>query len=160
LPNAMLDVLPFSNIVVATPVPESEIAVGEPGALVTRETDPETEPAAAGPNETLNVLPVPAAIVAGTVRPLMLNPAPDTVACEMVSVALPVFCKRIACEFGAPTVTFPKLTVAGVSTIVGWVPVPFSEIVVVGFGALLVNVIVPDWAPADAGTNVVVKVLV
>jgi hypothetical protein len=59
--------------------------------LLTSETDPETAPVDAGPNATLNVVLLPAAIVAGTARPLMLNPAPDTVACEIVNEAVPLF---------------------------------------------------------------------
>ena len=159
-PNATAVVLAFSDIVLATPVPESGIAVGEPGALLTSDTDPDTAPAAAGPKEMLNVLLVPAAIVEGMARPLMLNPAPDAVACETVRVALPVFCTRIVCEFGAPTVTLPKLTLAGVSTIVGCAPVPFSGIVVIGFGALLFIVSVPVSAPGTEGTSVAVKLVV
>jgi len=84
-------VLAFNDIVVATPVPESGIDAGDPGALLTSETDPETAPALAGPNATVNVLLAPAAIVAGAARPVMLNPVPDTVAWEIVNVAFPVF---------------------------------------------------------------------
>jgi hypothetical protein len=90
-PNVRLDALLPSKRVTVTPVPESGIAVGEPRALLTSETDPDTAPAADGPNATLNVVLLPAAIVAGTDRPLMLNPAPETVACEIVTAELPLF---------------------------------------------------------------------
>jgi hypothetical protein len=84
-------VLAFSDIVLATPVPESEIDAGDPGALLTSETDPETPPAPVGPNATVKVALAPAAIVAGTLSPVMLNPAPDTAACEIVNAAFPAF---------------------------------------------------------------------
>jgi hypothetical protein len=90
-PNATLFVLALSDIVLTTPVPESAMEAGEPGALLTSETDPEADPAPAGPNATVKVLFAPAAIVAGTASPAMLNPAPDALACEIVNVALPVF---------------------------------------------------------------------
>jgi hypothetical protein len=91
LPNDTPVVLAFSDIVLATPVPESGIDDGDPGALLTSETDPEAVPVPVGPNATVKVVPAPAAIVEGRLRPLMLNPVPDTVACEIVKVALPLF---------------------------------------------------------------------
>jgi len=84
-------VLALSEFVADTPVPESGIEVGEPGALLISETDPDTVPATVGPNATLNVVLLPAAIVAGIARPLMLKPAPVAVACEIVKEELPVF---------------------------------------------------------------------
>ena len=91
LPNAIPVVLAFSDIELATPVPESGIDAGDPGALLTSDTDPEAAPAPVGPNATVKVVPAPAAIVAGKLRPVMLNPVPDTAACEIVNVAFPVF---------------------------------------------------------------------
>ena len=91
LPNAMPDVLALSDSVLATPVPESAIEVGELAALLTNETEPDAAPIPDGPNATVNVLLAPALIVAGTANPEMLNPAPDAVACEIVRLALPVF---------------------------------------------------------------------
>jgi len=67
---------------------------------------------------------------------------------------------RIVCEFGKPSVTFPKLTVDGVAVIRGCVPVPLKEIVRVGFEALLVIVMLPEALPVEVGAKVAVKVLV
>ena len=69
-----------SRKVAATPVPLSGIASGEPGALLTKETEPVTLTAVVGAKAALNVVLPPAAIVTGTVRPEMVKPAPETVA--------------------------------------------------------------------------------
>ncbi len=68
-----------SRKVAAAPVPLRAIVRGEPGALLTKETEPVMLPAVVGPKAVLNVVLPPATIVAGTVRPLMVKPAPDTV---------------------------------------------------------------------------------
>jgi hypothetical protein len=57
--------------------------------LLTSETVPVTLPAALGVNTALNVALLPAAMVSGTVRPVTLKPLPDTVAWEIVTLALP-----------------------------------------------------------------------
>ena len=90
-PNATPFVLAVSDIVVATPVPESGIAVGEVAALLVSDIDPETAPAPVGANATLKVVFPPLAIVAGNASPLMLNPVPVADAAETVNVAVPVF---------------------------------------------------------------------
>ena len=69
-----------SRKVAAAPVPLRAIVNGEPGALPTKETEPVTLPVVVGAKVVLNVVLPPAAIVAGTVRPVMVKPAPDTVA--------------------------------------------------------------------------------
>jgi len=66
----------------------------------------------------------------------------------------------MACEFGAPTVTLPKLTLAGVSASAGCAPVPLSEIVVTAFGALLFIVTDPVIATAEEGVMEAGNVLV
>lgn len=63
-----------------TPVPVREMANGVPGALLTSETEPVTLPADVGENTALNMPVLPAAIVTGTARPVMLKPAPETLA--------------------------------------------------------------------------------
>jgi hypothetical protein len=80
LPKLRLVGFAPSRKVAAAPVPLRAIANGEPGALPTKETEPDALPAAVGAKAALNVVLPPAAIVAGTVRPVMLKPAPDTVA--------------------------------------------------------------------------------
>jgi hypothetical protein len=91
LPKVKLFELALKDMVAETPVPESGSAVGEPAALLTNDTEPETAPATVGANATLNVVLPPAATVAGIVSPLMLNPVPLAVACEIVSATDPAF---------------------------------------------------------------------
>ena len=80
LPKLRLVGFGVSRKVAATPVPLRAIARGEPGALLTKETEPVTLPAVVGAKAALNVVLPPGASVAGTVRPVMVKPAPDTVA--------------------------------------------------------------------------------
>jgi hypothetical protein len=114
LPKLKLVGLTPSNWVEASPVPVKEIATGELGPLLTRETDPLTLEVEVGENATLKVALPPAAIVAGTERPLMLKPVPETFACEMVTLAVPLFFRLIVCVLVLPMETLPKLTLAGV----------------------------------------------
>ena len=74
----------------ASPVPESAILSGEPVASDTIATEPLAAPAVVGAKPTLNVTLWFAASVAGRVRPLTENPAPLTLACEMVTEVPPV----------------------------------------------------------------------
>ena len=115
LPKLKLVGLAVSWNVAATPVPLSGIAVGELGALLTSDTEPVTLPAAVGVNAALNVALAPAAIVCGTLRPVMLKPVPVTVACEIVALAVPVFFKVIVCEALFPVMTLPKAALDGVA---------------------------------------------
>src|SRR5215831_2432480 len=85
LPKLKLVGLTPSNWVEASPLPLKEMASGEVGPLLTRETDPLTLEVDAGENATLKVALPPAAMVAGPERPLRLKPVPDTFACEIVT---------------------------------------------------------------------------
>src|SRR3989441_1149248 len=100
---------------------------GELGALLTSETLPDTLPVVVGANCTLKVLDCPAARVSGKVSPLMLKPAPVTLPCAMVKLALPELVKVRFCTPLVPTSTLPKLTVAGVTESCGCTPVPLRK---------------------------------
>jgi hypothetical protein len=75
-PKLRLVGLDPSKNVAATPVPLKGITSGEFGALLSSVTEPVALPEVLGAKTALNVMLFPAAIVAGTVRPAMLNPAP------------------------------------------------------------------------------------
>ena len=81
--------------------------------MLTRETDPVTPAVEAGEKATLKVAVAPAAMVVGVVRPLILKPVPETVACEIVTLAVPLFFKKMLWETGSPMTTLPKLRLAG-----------------------------------------------
>ena len=95
LPKLKLVGLVASDPVAANPDPLNEIANGELELLLTRETDPLTLEVEVGEKATLKVVLPPAAIATGIARPLMLKPAPDTFAWEIVTLAVPVFFRLI-----------------------------------------------------------------
>src|SRR3989442_12210771 len=89
------------------------MVLGELGASLTSETLPDTLPVAVGANCTLKLLDCPGARVRGKVSPLMVKPAPVTVPCAMVKLALPELVKVRFCTPVVPTSTLPKLTQIG-----------------------------------------------
>jgi hypothetical protein len=90
LPKLRPDGLSESVSVEATPVPLKTTAVGEFGALLTRERLPATVPADCGKNCTLNVVDVPGFRESGRFTVPLLNPLPVTLNCVTVSTAVPV----------------------------------------------------------------------
>jgi len=77
--------------VAVTPVPLRLIPSGELGALLTREIEPLELVAAAGVKTVLKLARFPGAMIKGVVKPVALKPLPVTLACEMVTLALPPF---------------------------------------------------------------------
>src|SRR2546428_232245 len=84
-----------------------------PSSSLTSETLPDALPMVAGANCTLKVLDCPAARVSGRVRPVMLKPVPETVACETLTVVLPVFVSTTLWVLVVAAVTLPKLMFEG-----------------------------------------------
>jgi hypothetical protein len=76
LPKAKLDGLALSVIAEAAPAPVNEIVKGELGALLNSEIDPEKFVAELGVNTALKLADLPAAIVNGVERPVVLKPFP------------------------------------------------------------------------------------
>ena len=74
-----------------TPVPDSDSLVGEFRALLSSEILPVTLPVAVGAKVTLKDVLWPVVSVSGIDGPLMLKPAPATLACEIVRLDVPVF---------------------------------------------------------------------
>ncbi len=123
------------------------------------ETVPVTAPAAVGENFTLKVVLCPAPSVAGTERPVMLNPVPEALPCERVMLAVPGFVKVTFTVPLAPTSKLPKLMLDGFAVKAPCTAVPVSGIVIVGSFALLVIVILPVAAPAVVGANCAMKLV-
>src|SRR5580700_8344093 len=71
------------------PAPETGKFSGELTASLTMATLPLTVPLAWGANTTLKLVLWPAASVTGSDNPLKVNPAPVTVACEIVVLEVP-----------------------------------------------------------------------
>lgn len=115
LPKSKLPVLALNPGAEITPLPVAEIASGELGALLSSEMEPVTFPTELGANTTLKVVFCPGAMLIGTVSPEVLKPAPVTLALEIVTLAVPLFCSVIVCELLKPAATPGKLAVVGVA---------------------------------------------
>jgi len=113
-PKLRLVVLNESDCVAATPVPVSAINAGEFGALLTTVILPLAEPAAVGENCTVKFAEPPAATFKGSANVPVLKLPPATLTWVTVRVPVPEFSNWMDCVLGVPTVTFPKLALAGV----------------------------------------------
>src|ERR1700693_3794566 len=91
--------------------------------------------------------------------PLIVNPAPLTVAWETVTAAVPEFDKLIEAVALPPTTTPLKLTAVGDAANPGCVPSPASAIVIGEFDALLEIEILPLALPTAVGENCAVKLM-
>jgi hypothetical protein len=120
LPKSTLLALALSSGVGAMPVPLAEITSGELGASLASETEPVTFPADVGVNTTLNVAFCPGAMLIGRESPEVPNPAPATLAVEIVTLDVPPFCSVIVCELLAPVVTLGKVALSGVAESCGF----------------------------------------
>lgn len=123
------------------------------------ESVPDALPAVCGVNVAVRLAVWPGFIVAGRLRPLTENPAPDAEVAEIVSAAVPVLLKVRDCEPVVPTATFPKLTVEGLTLNCGCAatPVPLSVMTRDGSEAVLVTVTLPLAVPAVVGVKITVS---
>ena len=149
--------LAASSRAAVAPVPDRLITREEGAPFVASVMLPPTAVEEDGVKTALNVVLPPAVIVVDVERPVSLKPAPATVICENVSVALPLFASVIVCELLVPTVTVPKVTLVGLAAICGSVPVPVSAIERGGPGALLVIDTLPLVLVAVVGAKVTEK---
>jgi hypothetical protein len=115
LPKLKLVGFAASRKLGAAPTPLREITNGEFGASLIREMLPDADPATVGVNNALKVAVLPTAIVKGVVRPLRLNPEPDILACEIVTLVVPLLESVTTCELFLAIVTVPKLIVEGLT---------------------------------------------
>jgi hypothetical protein len=135
------------------PVPLSAIVSGEPGALLVIEAVPLALPAVVGENVALKEVLCPGLRVSGAVMPLMVNPVPDALAAEMVTLAVPEFVNVTVCDPLLPTSTLPKLTLAGLGVSCPCTPVPAREMAAGELVALLVTLTLPVTLPVTPGAN-------
>src|SRR5437899_2482911 len=135
------------------------MVLGELGASLTSEMLADTLPVAVGANCTLKLLDCPGGRVSGNVGALMLKPAPVTVPCAMVKLALPELVKVRFCTPLLPTSTLPKLTLGGATESCGCTPVPLRAMVLGELEASLTSESLPDTLPVAVGANCRLKVL-
>jgi hypothetical protein len=143
------------------PVPESEILIGEFVALLVTFTVPDTVAADPGVNVIPSVAVCPAPIICPAVTPDALNPAPVALTVPIVTVELPLFVSVTLCALLLPTPTLPKATldVLAPRSIVDATPVPDSGMARGEPAASLTNDTDPVTAPALAGANATLNVL-
>ena len=117
-------------------------------------------PETVGPNVTVNEVLLPAAIVVGRVRPVIVKLelfvlAPLTVTLAPLAVRVPI------AEALLPTTTLPKLKPVGVTASCPAAPAPDPERGIVNVGLAPVDVIVtfPLAAPDDVGANDTLKAM-
>jgi len=143
----------------AAPVPESARTSGEFVALLTTVTLPARPPAEAGANVALKEVDWPAARFSGSVIPLVLNPVPLALTCEMETLEFPVLEIVTLCVALVPVVRLPKLRAVGEAE--SWrmvaLPVPLSGTTSGEFGVLLINVMLPENVAAEAGAKPMVN---
>jgi hypothetical protein len=86
--------------------------------------------------------------------------APDKVALEIATFALPVFVNVTLREAVVPTLTFPKFTLRGFTARLkpGATPAPLRAMAEGGLEASLTRDKLPVEGPADLGSNCTVKV--
>ena len=135
---------------------------GEPDAVLVTVTEPVLLPAALGLNTTLKPIFWPALSVTGVLAPLRLNPAPLSLICDTVTFVFPEFVNVTFCVAEDPAFTLPKaiFVVLNVNVCVAATPVPLNAIAAGEFAALLTTLTLPVTAPADAGLNCTLKLLV
>ena len=119
---------------------------------------PETFPADDAVNFALNVTLAPAVKVVGRVSPLIVNPAPDTVACEIVTLVVPEFVSVSETVLLLPTTTVPNGIDDGLAVNApAATPVPDRFTFKEGFEAFEVIVKVAGELPVADGENFTMK---
>jgi hypothetical protein len=137
-----------------TPAPLRATVAGELLALLATLMAPVEAPVAAGAKVAEKALDWPAARVRGNARPLRLKPVPLAVAAVTVTAAEPVLVSVTLCVELPPTITFPKLMLAGEALSCRLEPDPLKAMVVGESVAVLVTATLPLALPALVGANV------
>ena len=136
-----------------TPVPASGTINGELSVLLTNVRLPERLLAEVGAKLTMKVAEPPGARESGSVSPEKLKPVPTRDAWVTLRFAVPGLLMTSVWVLVTPTVTLPKLTLAGITEICGCTPLPLSEIAVGELVALLAKLRLPVALPAVAGAK-------
>jgi hypothetical protein len=158
VPKFMLDGAEVNDPVV-TAVAVSGMASMPFDASLLTDNDPLAAPPEVGVKVTLKEALWPAPSVAGRPGPLIVKPAPETLACDTVTFAVPVLTMVADAFSGWPTCTLPKLMLEGLDVNVpGPTATAVTGTLTTGFGASLVTATLPEALPADCGVNVTEKV--
>jgi hypothetical protein len=143
-----------ANCPADVPVPERAIFSGEFDAFETTAKVPLAAPAPVGAKVAVKVTLCPPLSVIGKLNPLMENPAPLTLACEMVTDDPPVLVTVSDRFVLLPTCTLPNPSVVGFADNVPDVtPVPESEMFKLGLLPFEVMFTVPVAEPPVVGAK-------
>lgn len=143
-----------------TPLPVIGTASAALEASLVRVSALLTGPLDCGLKVTLNAALWPAARVKGRLRPVMVKPDPEKLACDTVTLELPELVRVSGKVWPWPTCTLPKVRLAGFEARVpGPVAMPETGTLTTEFEASLTTAILPLELPADCGANVMVKLL-
>ena len=136
------------NDPVVTAVAVRGIASTAFDASLLTDNDPLAAPPEVGVKVTLNEALWPAARVAGSPGPLIVKPAPETLACDTVTFAVPVLTMVADAFSGWPTCTLPKLMLDGLDiNVPGPTATAVTGTLTTGFGASLVTATLPTRFP-------------
>src|SRR3989442_931128 len=91
--------------------------------------------------------------------PVIVKLCSETVACEMVKLAVPGLVSVIVWVMVGPTTALPKLTLGGVTESLGCTPGPLRAMVRGELGALLMSEQLRDQLAVDVGANCTLEVL-
>jgi hypothetical protein len=117
------DIVPVSFV----PVPVI-LSVRSLAELLLSVMSPLSVPTPVGANLSMKLVVLRAGSVNGVVNPMIVKPAPRTLALEMVALCVPEFFNSTVWEMLVPTGALPKLTLLGVvSSGTGATPVPLRE---------------------------------
>ena len=127
--------------------------------MLVTDTLPVALPATVGAKFTLNVALCPAVKLSGVVSPLALKPLPETVRCEMLTLALPMFVSVTGWLLLLSTFTLAKFRLPGLalSFSVAAVPLPLSGTEVGDVGALLATAKLPVALFVEVGVKLTVN---
>jgi len=122
VPKFKLVALGVSARIVEDPLALRLITIGADPAELVIEMLPVCPPEAVGLNEAEKFVLSPGSSVVGIDRPDCLKPVPDAEIPVIVRSVVPLFVMRMVCESVVPTVTVPKLTLDGTTSItpLGW----------------------------------------
>jgi hypothetical protein len=95
------------------PVPLNATVIAEPDASLAIEMLPLAPPTEDGVKLAEKLVLWPALSVIGMDNPAMAKPVPETLAAEIVMLAVPEFVRVIGCDPVLPTATLPKLMLVG-----------------------------------------------
>jgi len=140
-----------------TPVPARATTSGELSVLFTRVRLPERLLAEPGVKLMVKAEEPPGGTESGSASPEKLKPVPVSDAWVTLRFAVPGLLIASIWVLVTPTVTLPKLTLAGTTEICGCTPLPLSEIVPGELVALLTKLRLPVALPAVAGANLTVS---